>query len=86
MRIHIKPYFNIDVIVRRVYTFVKFELFNVTIRESKEYIFVSIILLTAHYYNVSYLGVYKSVESINHCQPRRMRPFRRLDDAHGRNS
>ena len=46
MRIHIKPYFNIDVIVRRVYTFVKFELFNVTIRESKEYIFVSIILLT----------------------------------------
>lgn len=64
MRIHIKSYFNIDVIVRRVYAFVKFELFNVAIRESKEYIFVSVILLTAHYYNVSYLGIYKSVESI----------------------
>ena len=42
MRIHIKPYFNIDVIVRRVYTFVKFELFNVTIRESKEYSLVEL--------------------------------------------
>lgn len=25
-------------------------------------------------------------DRLHHCQPRRMRPFRRLDDAHGRNS